>query len=393
MQQKQTSAQTTTTEQTATPLLDKILDNQVTYTPFMGKDDITLTPRMILKYFAQPTRQGYTATVEQAAKFVKLCQTRGLNPWEGDAFIVGFDSNDGPQFNLITAHQAFLKRAEVHPDFDGMTSGVTVKDKVTGELIDQEGDYVDDGQTLVGGWAKVFLKRKSIPTYRRLKLSTFSTGRSRWVKDPAGMICKCAEADALRSSFPTSLGGMYLREEVEVNDETPRRAAVQMPKSIDEMATGGWAPPANQVVMPQSIDEPAEPQIEESPEPPPEPVAEEETEQDTRRKLADTVCKLMSEAGDKDTLKAAWSLLPKGWTGGKHKNDEHTKRVNAVKEECKARLELAAVRDEIDDVLGQFDAQTQNEIAESVGITDMDQVNTLEKANKLLAAAKNHAKD
>lgn len=29
------------------------------------------------------------------------------------------------------------------------------------------------------------------------------------------MICKCAEADALRSSFPTMVGGLYLREEMD----------------------------------------------------------------------------------------------------------------------------------------------------------------------------------
>ncbi len=28
------------------------------------------------------------------------------------------------------------------------------------------------------------------------------------------MICKCAEADALRSSFPTMLGGLYMKEEL-----------------------------------------------------------------------------------------------------------------------------------------------------------------------------------
>jgi len=34
------------------------------------------------------------------------------------------------------------------------------------------------------------------------------------------MICKCAEADALRSTFPTMLGGLYTREEVNASMPT-----------------------------------------------------------------------------------------------------------------------------------------------------------------------------
>jgi hypothetical protein len=50
---------------------------------------------------------------------------------------------------------------------------------------------------------------------KRLKLSTFDKGRSLWKTNPEGMIVKCAEADALRSSFPQLIGGMYLREETD----------------------------------------------------------------------------------------------------------------------------------------------------------------------------------
>lgn len=217
-----------------TPIIDKMLDHAVTYKPFMSDDDVSLTPRNVMRYFARPTRSGKTCTVEQAVRFIGLCKARALNPWEGDAFIVGFDSQDGPEFNLVTAHQAFLKRAEVHPEYDGMESGVTVV-APGGAVEDLQGDLVPDGYQIVGGWAKVHFKNRNVPMYKRLKLSTFNKNISRWKIDPAGMIVKCAEADALRSSFPTRLGGMYLREEFDaVEAQAKQRPEIAMPTATDE---------------------------------------------------------------------------------------------------------------------------------------------------------------
>jgi phage recombination protein Bet len=203
-------------------LLDGILDRQVSYTPFLAKDPITLSARLVMAHLCRPTRSGKLCTESQAVRFIMLCKSRGLNPWEGDAFIVGYDGKDGPEFNLVTAHQAFLKRAEVHPEYDGMSSGVVVRRKggqAAGELVEVEGDLVDDGEVLAGGWARVKFKTRSVPVYRRLKLATFNKGQSRWAADPAGMIVKCAEADALRSAFPNSLGGMYLDDELPAAEE------------------------------------------------------------------------------------------------------------------------------------------------------------------------------
>ena len=107
--------------------LDKVLDKAIEYIPFLSEQQIQLTPRMVIRFMCKPTKSGKRATLEQALHFCMLCKARGLNPWEGDAFLVGYDTADGPEFSLITAHQAFLKRAEIHPEYDGMKSGVIVK--------------------------------------------------------------------------------------------------------------------------------------------------------------------------------------------------------------------------------------------------------------------------
>jgi len=183
------------------------------FMPFGSDSEIMLSVRLVRELICVPTRSGKRCSEQEALKFILLCKSRALNPYEGDAYLIGFDGEKGPSFSLITAHQAFLKRAEVSQDYDGMESGVIVR-TADGQVLDREGDFVFDDDVLLGGWATVFMKNRSHPTKRRLKFSTFSKQTKIWRENPAGQIVKCAEADALRSTFPTKLGGMYLEEEL-----------------------------------------------------------------------------------------------------------------------------------------------------------------------------------
>jgi hypothetical protein len=62
-------------------------------------------------------------------------------------------------------------------------------------------------------------KRLALAQRRPNYLSQF------WNNDKeAEQICKCAEADALRASFPTMLGGLYLKEELD-GPQDPKIAA------------------------------------------------------------------------------------------------------------------------------------------------------------------------
>jgi phage recombination protein Bet len=213
-------------------LLEKPLYKQETvYVPFLGKEDnpVKLTPGMVLQFFAKPTKSGAICTYEQAVRFIMLCKARGLDPREGDAFLVGYDTRNGPEFNLITAHQAFLKRAEANPAYEGMESGVTVIHTETEEVQDVAGDMILEDCRLIGGWARVHRSDRKIPCYRRLDLKAYDKGISIWGSNKGGMICKCAEADALRSSFPNSLAGMYMQGEVQPTDAKPAEDARTAP--------------------------------------------------------------------------------------------------------------------------------------------------------------------
>lgn len=209
-------------------------ERQIEYTPFGAEQKLKLSIKMVQQFIAQPTKSKLTCSDRDAMRFLMLCQARGLNPWEGDCFMIGYDTEDGPVFSLITAHQAFLKRAELNPDFDGMESGVVVRTEA-GNLEDHSGDFVDDTEKLLGGWAKVHFKNRQFPIYRKLHIGCFMPERPSplWKKNAAGMICKTAEADALRSAFPTKCGGMYLQQEIET---TAGLGTPQLPKPAEAFA-------------------------------------------------------------------------------------------------------------------------------------------------------------
>lgn len=185
----------------------------ITYIPLGETEEIHLTISRMKLIVCQPTRSGALPNDGQILKFMLMCKAGGLNPYVGDAYLTGYDTKDGPQFSLITAMQSLLKRAEASPEFDGIEQGVVI---LRGDQItERAGDLILNGETLIGGWARVHRRDRKVPSYDAVNLTTFNQGRSRWEKDPAGMIVKCAMASALRTAFPSTLAAMYCREELD----------------------------------------------------------------------------------------------------------------------------------------------------------------------------------
>lgn len=202
------------------------------------QEKIKLSVAIVKNLVCVKTKSGKLCSDTDAMKFMMMCRARRLNPFEGDAFLIGYDGKDGPTFSLITAHQAFLKRAEINPEYDGMKSGIIVDRD--GQVMDLEGDFYLPGDKLLGGWATVYFKNRKQPMHKRVRLERFKKPFGIWLDDAAGMICKCAEADALRSSFPTMLGGLYLREEVAPEPkklETPIFDSTPKPTVVDVQAS------------------------------------------------------------------------------------------------------------------------------------------------------------
>lgn len=184
-------------------------ENVVQFIPLGNEDPIKLSLGIIERQIANPTKSGKRPTQKEMMDFLMLCRARKLNPFEGDAYLVGYDSGNEAKFSLITSHQALLKRAELSNDFDGMESGLILDD-----MTETEGDFLPPGTKAIGAWARVHRKNRRIPTFRRLNIDKYNKNFGLWKNQAEMMAVKCAEADALRSAFPTTTGGLYIREEM-----------------------------------------------------------------------------------------------------------------------------------------------------------------------------------
>lgn len=205
---------TTPTKPTTAIQTTKPDDKEVSFIPFGASDKIRLTAAMIRQFIAVPTKSGQLPSERDSIRFIMLCKGKRANPFEGDCFLIGYDSQNGPSFSMVCGIELFLKRAEQSVHYDGQESGVIVADGEN-RITERAGALVLKGEKIVGGWAKVYRKDKSHPEYKTVSFDTYNTGRSRWEKDPGGMIAKVALSQALRGAYPTALGGLYTQEEMQ----------------------------------------------------------------------------------------------------------------------------------------------------------------------------------
>lgn len=151
------------------------------------------------------------ADQKEVALFLQLCKSQRLNPFVKDAYLVKYGSNPA---QMITNYQVFNRRACKNENYAGIENGVVVLRN--GEIVHKDGSavYKAAGETLLGGWAKVYFKDNRKPAYAEVALDDYSTGKSNWSKMPGVMIEKCAKAAAWRLAFPDDFQGMYVSEEM-----------------------------------------------------------------------------------------------------------------------------------------------------------------------------------
>lgn len=152
------------------------------------------------------------ATDQEAMMFLKLCQARNLNPFTRECYLIKY----GGKASMVVGKEAFTRKAEMNPQFDGFSAGIIVRHE-NGELIDVPGTFYDEtAQKLVGGWAEVRRKDRSIPFVARVSMKEFAKNQPTWRDMPATMIRKIALVSALREAFPSDLSGCYTSDELGV---------------------------------------------------------------------------------------------------------------------------------------------------------------------------------
>lgn len=283
-------------------------EREVAFVPFGAADEIKLSIKIIQNIVAVPTKSGATCSERDAMKFLMMCQAQRLNPFAGDAYLTGYDSKDGPKFSLITAVQVFYKRAETCQDYEGIDSGIILQNE-DGSITEREGDFCLSDEEVVGGWAVVHRKGRK-PMKARLSIDAMKPPYDTpfWSKTKApGQICKCAEMDALRRSFPSLLGGLYIQGEMDASAmQIASKVVATRPifdapqRQIAPSTDNGGSIPSNDSPQPSNPDKAAAA------------VPTPESESATIQAPASAAAAPVKEGGKLNYVKAAKNLLAMG---------------------------------------------------------------------------------
>lgn len=173
------------------------------------------------------------ADQKEVSLFLQLCKSQRLNPFVKDAYLVKYGSNPA---QMITNYQVFNRRACRNENYAGIENGVVVLRN--GEIVHKDGSavYKAAGETLLGGWAKVYFKDNRKPAYAEVALDDYNTGKSNWSKMPGVMIEKCAKAAAWRLAFPDDFQGMYVSEEMQQAQPQPVESYTETVKTFADPA-------------------------------------------------------------------------------------------------------------------------------------------------------------
>lgn len=175
------------------------------------------------------------ATDAECKIFLETCKQYHLNPFTKEAYLIHYDNkNESAASTIVLGKNCYLQMAERHPAYDGFEAGVIVL-TADGQLLNREGSIVydgDGGETLLGGWAKVYRKDRTRASYEEVKLTEYDTGKSLWNGKKATMIRKVALVHALREAFPSTFGALYDESEVSVHVDAESTAREIDPEDL-----------------------------------------------------------------------------------------------------------------------------------------------------------------
>ena len=174
---------------------------------------VKLSPQTIRNYLVSG---GGAVTDQEIMMFMSLCRFQHLNPFLKEAYLIKYGNSPA---TIVTGKDVFTKRAKRNKDYAGKQAGIIVTDS-TGAVEEREGTLVLPGETIVGGWAKVYIKGYEKPEYAAVSFNEYAGRKSngelnsQWASKPATMIRKVALVQALREAFPEDYSGLYSPEEI-----------------------------------------------------------------------------------------------------------------------------------------------------------------------------------
>lgn len=197
----------------------------ITYTSADGQE-IKLSIDTIRKFLVQG--HGEMVTLQEMAYFMAICQSRKLNPFIKDCYLIKYSASDAAA--IVTSVDYFRKRARAMPDCKGWKSGIIVK-TADGNVRDTYG-LLQDGETLLGGWFESRPEGWQDPFRLEVNLRGYlkktNDGKITrfWApENQPTMIQKVAESQGLRRLWPDEFQGIYSEDEITPED---RKQAVDI---------------------------------------------------------------------------------------------------------------------------------------------------------------------
>ena len=158
-------------------------------------------------------------TDQEIVFFMNTCKMQKLNPLvTGEVYCIKFGSDPA---QMVVGKGAYLRRAFEHPDYLCKEEGIIVQKG--DEITHKEGCCVYPGETLIGGWCRVYFMRngKERKAYKEVALSEYDKGQANWKTKPATMIVKVATSQCVRDAFPKDYEGLYSEEEMIASGAIP----------------------------------------------------------------------------------------------------------------------------------------------------------------------------
>ena len=194
--------------------------------------EIKLSKRIVQEYIVGT---DVPITNQEFKLFTELCKVRKLNPFLREAYLIKYKA--GTPAQLVVGKDAILKRAVLNPNYDGMECGIIVQ-KEDGTIEERQGTFRLGNEQLVGGWARVFRKDWSHPTYSSVSFNEVAQRKndgqlnSNWSTKSATMLEKVAKVRALRETFVEDLEGMNEAEEMQ--QEIPQQEPIEVQAEVIE---------------------------------------------------------------------------------------------------------------------------------------------------------------
>lgn len=129
------------------------------------------------------------ATDAQFRMFIEVCKATGLNPFLKEIWFV-------PSVGVMAGRDAYLKKANEHPQFDGMETRVER----------------DDKNVPIKAVCTVWRKDRGHPIIAEAYYNEYRKSGAVWQTYPSAMIAKVAEVLALKRSF--AINGIVTEEEI-----------------------------------------------------------------------------------------------------------------------------------------------------------------------------------